>query len=63
MLRIGRVLVCLSIGVLLMAAETVSEKAKKLHFSSIVVDTHDDTTQRLLDNKFDLGRAAHGWEH
>jgi membrane dipeptidase len=55
MLRIGRVLVCLSIGVLLMAAETVSEKAKKLHFSSIVVDTHDDTTQRLLDNKFDLG--------
>jgi membrane dipeptidase len=38
-----------------MAAETVSEKAKKLHFSSIVVDTHDDTTQRLLDNKFDLG--------
>ena len=38
-----------------MAAETVSEKAKKLHFSSIVVDTHDDTTQRLMDNKFDLG--------
>jgi membrane dipeptidase len=55
MLRIGRVLVCLSIGVLLMATETVSEKTKKLHFSSIVVDTHDDTTQRLLDHKFDLG--------
>src|SRR5262249_38242468 len=33
----------------------------KLHFSSIVVDTHDDTTQRLLDPKFDLGsRHADG---
>jgi membrane dipeptidase len=32
----------------------VSEKAKKLHFSSIVIDTHDDTTQRLLDPAFDI---------
>jgi len=38
-----------------LAADSISEKAKKLHFSSIVVDTHDDTTQRLLDPKFDLG--------
>jgi membrane dipeptidase len=38
-----------------MAADSVSEKAKKLHFSSIVIDTHDDTTQRLLDPTFDLG--------
>lgn len=37
-----------------MAADSMSEKAKKLHFSSIVMDTHDDTTQRLLDPKFDL---------
>src|SRR5579859_7287415 len=44
-----------------MAADSVSERAKKLHFSSIVVDTHDDTTQRLLDPKFDLGeRHADG---
>ena len=35
-------------------SENVSEKAKKLHFSSIVVDTHDDTTQRLLDPHFDI---------
>ena len=35
--------------------KTLSEKARKLHFSSIVVDTHDDTTQLLLDPKFDLG--------
>jgi membrane dipeptidase len=38
-----------------MSAAPISDKAKKLHFSSIVIDTHDDTTQRLLDPKFDLG--------
>jgi membrane dipeptidase len=36
------------------SAQSVSSKAKKLHSSSILVDTHDDTTQRLLDPKFDL---------
>jgi len=38
-----------------LTGDGISEKAKKLHFSSIVVDTHDDTTQLLLDPKFDLG--------
>src|SRR5438874_1202477 len=48
----------MAIGV---AADSVSEKAKKLTHSAIVVDTHDDTTQRLLDPKFDLGvRHADG---
>jgi membrane dipeptidase len=43
------------------SAESITEQARKLHFSSIVVDTHDDTTQRLLDGKFDLGtRSALG---
>jgi len=37
-------------------ADDISERARKIHFSSIVVDTHDDTTQRLVDEKFDLGR-------
>ena len=37
-----------------LAGDSISEKAKKLHFSSIVVDTHDDTTQLFLDAKFDL---------
>src|SRR5499425_3410155 len=36
------------------SAQSVSEKAKRLQSSSIVVDTHDDTTQRLLDPQFDL---------
>jgi len=40
---------------LAVSADSISEKARKLHFSSIVVDTHDDTTQRFLDGKFDLG--------
>ena len=33
----------------------ISERARQLHFSSIVIDTHDDTTQRFLDPAFDLG--------
>jgi membrane dipeptidase len=36
------------------AGESISEEAKTLHFSSIVIDTHDDTTQRLLVPQFDL---------
>jgi membrane dipeptidase len=35
-------------------ANRISESAKRLHFSSIVIDTHDDTTQRFLDGEFDL---------
>jgi membrane dipeptidase len=49
---------CISAGMVLarsMAADGISERAKKLHFSSIVIDTHDDTTQRLFDAGFDLG--------
>jgi membrane dipeptidase len=46
---------------LALSSGTISDKARKLHFSSIVVDTHDDTTQRFLDAKFDIGeRAANG---
>ena len=42
--------------VMLVSAQSnaVSEKAKKLQSSSIVIDTHDDTTQRLLDPTFDI---------
>jgi len=36
------------------AAQSVSDQARKLQSTSIVIDTHDDTTQRLLDPKFDL---------
>jgi membrane dipeptidase len=36
-------------------SDDVSARARKLHFASLVVDTHDDTTQRFLDGKFDIG--------
>ena len=38
------------------AKDEISAKARKLHFSSIVIDTHDDTTQRLIYQDFDLGK-------
>jgi hypothetical protein len=37
-------------------SQPISQKAHDLHFRSIVVDTHDDTTQRLLDPKSISGR-------
>ncbi|MDQ1410406.1 MAG: rane dipeptidase [Acidobacteriaceae bacterium] len=48
----------LAVAALALSAVSVSEKARKLHFSSIVVDTHDDTTQRFLDGKFDVGERT-----
>src|SRR6202043_3246722 len=48
----------LFVAALALSAVSVSEKARKLHFSSIVVDTHDDTTQRFLDGKFDIGERT-----
>jgi len=39
----------------------ISEAARELHFRSIVIDTHADTTQRLIYDGFDLGeRHANG---
>jgi membrane dipeptidase len=36
-------------------ADDIAARAHRLHFSSLVIDTHADTTQRLLDPHFDLG--------
>ncbi len=36
--------------------DDIAERAKALHFSSIVLDTHDDTTQRFFSKNFDLGK-------
>ena len=36
------------------AQADISTKARQLHFSSIVIDTHTDTTQRFIDGDFDL---------
>jgi membrane dipeptidase len=53
---------CTACGLLFLAfpiivsAQTpkISAHARALHFGSIVIDTHDDTTQRLLDPHFNL---------
>jgi membrane dipeptidase len=36
--------------------DSISDRARRLHFSSIVADTHDDTTQRFFSSDFDLGK-------
>jgi membrane dipeptidase len=36
-------------------ADDIAERARKLHFSSIILDTHDDTTQRFFSKDFSLG--------
>lgn len=38
------------------SADAIAERARRLHFSSIVLDTHDDTTQRFFSKDYDLGR-------
>src|SRR5258708_14395069 len=50
---------CLCAGLLFShraSADDLAERAKKLHFSSIVLDTHDDTTQRFFSKTYDLGK-------
>src|SRR5712692_6478259 len=49
----------LSAGLVLtrrVSADDITERAKKLHFSSIVLDTHDDTTQRFFSKNYDIGK-------
>src|SRR5712664_2175914 len=60
-ISVGAAALCVVAGALMTATprtDDVSTRARKLHFSSIVVDTHDDTTQRFLDGDFDLGKRS-----
>src|SRR5438876_4428267 len=50
---------CLTAGFFLsrmVSADEIAARARKLHFSSIVLDTHDDTTQRFFSKNYDLGK-------
>jgi len=50
---------CITAGFFLsraVSADEIAERARKLHFSSLVLDTHDDTTQRFFSKDFDLGK-------
>ncbi|MGH9704981.1 MAG: dipeptidase, partial [Candidatus Acidiferrales bacterium] len=38
------------------SGDDIAERARKLHFSAIVLDTHDDTTQRFFEKGFDLAK-------
>ncbi|HMI54416.1 MAG TPA: dipeptidase [Candidatus Saccharimonadales bacterium] len=49
-------LACFAFVVSRTSADDIAERAKKLHFSSIVLDTHDDTTQRFFSKNYDLGK-------
>src|SRR5580658_2097287 len=62
-MRRSLILLCLVLGTSLAAlvarfaaADDIAERAHKLHFSSIVLDTHDDTTQRFFSRDYDLGK-------
>ena len=51
--------VCLCSGFFLAmgsSADDIAERARKLHFSSIVLDTHDDTTRHFFNKNYDIGK-------
>jgi membrane dipeptidase len=62
-MRAARLFTVLVLGVFLgdipssvSRGDDIAERARKLHFSSIVLDTHDDTTQRFFSKNFDLAK-------
>jgi len=62
-MRAARLLAVAILTALLLSVPTsvsfgddIAERARKLHFSSIVLDTHDDTTQRFFSKNFDLAK-------
>jgi membrane dipeptidase len=50
----GSILLACALLIPTMAADDIADRGHKIHFSSIVVDTHDDTPQRMLFEHFDL---------
>src|SRR5205814_8405435 len=62
-MRAARLLAVAILTALLLSVPTsvsfgddLAERAHKLHFSSIVLDTHDDTTQRFFSKDFDIAK-------
>jgi len=50
----GGILIACALLIPTMPADDIADRAHKIHFSSIVVDTHDDTPQRMFFEHFDL---------
>jgi len=55
-LVIGALLAAAGLLVAAVPADDIAERARKLHANAVVLDTHVDTPQRLLFEKFDLGK-------
>src|ERR1700687_3932302 len=53
--RILVVALSLAFAVPVYAQTVVSDKAREIHNSAIVIDTHADTPQRFLDENYDIG--------
>jgi membrane dipeptidase len=47
----------------LTSADTVADHARQLHFSSIVLDTHADTTQLFATKNYDFAKRNAGGSH
>src|SRR5580704_317026 len=59
LVRVSLLACLLAAGFLVLQVATgddIADRARKLHFSSIVLDTHDDTTQRFFSKSFDIGK-------
>src|SRR5580704_16728211 len=59
LVRVSLLACLLAAGFLVLQVATgddIADRAHKLHFSSIVLDTHDDTTQRFFSKDYDLGK-------
>ncbi len=52
----GAIVAAAGLLVAAVPADDIAERAKKLHAGAIVLDTHVDTPQRLLFEKFDLAK-------
>jgi membrane dipeptidase len=53
------ILACMSAAAFVLTAappDQLDERARQLHFSTIVLDTHDDTTQRFFSPAYDLAK-------
>ena len=38
------------------SSDSTAERARRIHFSSIVLDSHDDTPLRFFSKTYDLGK-------
>ena len=52
--------IAIALAAIFASAQTVSSQARAIHDSDIVIDTHADTSQRFLDEDYDIGSTDPG---